>query len=465
LTTNYNYEALSADGQPQPGASAPTYPTSPSEYTIISYYGRLIYTYDDKYTLQGSIRTDGSSKFAANDRWGVFPAGGFSWNINQEDFLKGSNVISDLKARVTYGVTGQQDGIGNYSYQPTYSLTTNNNLYPIGNTYYAGYTPQAYDANITWESTSTFDAGLDFGFLGQRIYGSVDYYNRVTKNLLAYVPIPAGSNFTNELTVNTGKVNSNGVELNLNFVPVKTKDFTWTLNYNFTYQAERVKQIFLAANPSSPGLLVGGISGGTGNEVQILAPNYTPYTFYVYQQVYGTNGKPIEGAYVDRNNNGATDAGDEYYDHSAIPPYLMGFSTQFNYKKWSLSTVLRAEIGNYVYNNVQASGATQGALINNTGVVDNALTSIYQTGFQQYNYLSDYFVQNASFLRMDNLRLGYNFGQIFGDRHINLSVSANCQNVFVITKYQGLDPEVPSGIDNNTYPRPRTYTLGVNLGL
>jgi TonB-linked SusC/RagA family outer membrane protein len=465
LSTTYNYETLSADGKPAPGAVAPVFPTSPGEYTIISYYGRLIYTYDSKYTLQGSIRTDGSSKFAPSDRWGVFPAGGFSWNINDEDFLKNNNVLSDLKLRVTYGVTGQQDGIAYYSYEPTYQLTSNNNEYPIGSNYVNGYTPQAYFSNLKWETTNTFNAGFDFGFLNQRIYGSIDYYNRETKNLLSEVPIPAGSNFTNEGTINVGKVKSNGLELNLNFVPVKTKDFTWTFNYNFAFQASRVTSLFLVGNANATGVATGTISGGTGNAVQYNQVGYSPNEFYVYQQVYGANGKPLEGVYVDRDHSGSLDAGDQYYDHSPLPPYVMGFSTQFNYKKWVLSTVLRAEIGNYLYNNVAASEATQGALINNTGIVDNALTSIYQTGFKEYNYNSDYWVQNASFVRMDNLRLGYNFGQIFHDKHINLSVSANCQNVFVITKYQGLDPEVPSGIDNNTYPRPRTYTLGVNLGL
>jgi TonB-linked SusC/RagA family outer membrane protein len=464
-SNNYNFTPLSADGKPQPSAAVPVYPYSPGEYTLISYYGRLIYTFDEKYTLQGSIRTDGSSKFSPQTRWGVFPAAGFSWNINEEDFLKNNNVLSDLKLRVTYGVTGNQDGIGYYGYEPTYSLTTNDTRYPIGGVYYNGLTPAAYDSSLKWETTNTFNAGFDFGFFNQRFYGSIDYYNRKTKDLLANVFIPAGSNFTNELTTNVGNDISHGIELNLNAVPVKTKDINWTVNYNVAYNKVTITNLYLTPNPSSPGQPTGGISGGTGNTVQIQSIGYTPNTFYVYQQVYGKNGMPLEGVYNDRNGDGNISAADEYHYHSSLPPVTMGFSTQFTYKKWSLSTVLRADIGNYVYNNVEANLATRGALINNTGVVDNALTSIYQTGFTQYNYLSDYFVQNASFLRMDNLGLGYNFGQIFNDKHINLRVSANCQNVFVVTKYIGIDPEIASGIDNNTYPRPRTYTLGINLGL
>jgi TonB-linked SusC/RagA family outer membrane protein len=460
-----NYQTLSANGQPAPGSAAPVFPTSPSEYTIISYYGRLIYTFDEKYTLQGSIRTDGSSKFSPKTRWGVFPAAGFSWNINQENFLKNNNVLSDLKLRVTYGVTGQQDGIGYYGYEPTYALTTNDTRYPFGGIYYNGLTPSAYDTGLKWETTNTFDAGFDFGFLNQRIYGSIDYYNRKTKDLLATVPIPAGTNFTNQLTTNVGNDISHGVELNLTVIPVKTKDFTWTLNYNVAYNKVTITNLYLTPNPTNPGTPTGGISGGTGNYVQINSINNTPNTFYVYQQVYGANGKPLEGVYVDRNGDGVISASDEYRYHSALPPVIMGFSTQFNYKKWALSTVLRANIGNYMYNNVEANLATGGALINNTGVVNNATTDIYNTGFKGYNYLTDYYVQNASFLRMDNLGLAYNFGQIFGDKHINLRVNANIQNVFVITKYTGLDPEIYSGIDNNTYPRPRTFTIGLNLGL
>jgi len=465
LTTTYNFQGLSANNQPMPNTQAPLYPYGQGEYTLISYYGRLIYTYDEKFTLQGSIRTDGSSKFAPVNRWGVFPSGALSYRLSDEDFLKNSKTISDLKVRVGYGVTGNQDGIGYYGYIPSYSLTTNDTRYQFGNNFYNGYTPAPFDTSLKWETTDAFNGGIDFGFFNQRLYGSVDVYFRKTKDLLATVPIPAGTNFTNQLTTNVGNTNSHGIELNINAIPIKTKDFTWTVNYNIAFNKVTITNLYLTPNPSSIGTQVGGISGGTGNYVQVNSVNYSPNTFYLYKQVYGPNGKPLEGVYADLNADGSITAADEYRYHQAAPPVTMGFSTQINYKKWSLSTVLRANLGNYVYNNVDANLATGGSIINNVGVVNNASTGIYNSGFTGYNYLSDYWVQNASFLKMDNLGLGYNFGNLFHDKHITLRASLNCQNVFTITNYTGIDPEVYSGIDNNTYPRPRTYTLGINLGL
>ncbi len=467
LSTTYNYQPLSANGQPMPTTSAPLYPYSQGQYTLISYYGRLIYTYNDRFTVQGSIRTDGSSKFSPDTRWGVFPAGAVSYRLTEEDFLKDSPVVSDMKVRLGFGVTGQQDGsaISYYGYIPSYGLTTNDTRYQFGNTFYNGYTPSPYDTSLKWETTNTFDGGIDFGFLNQRIYGSVDVYIRKTKDLLATVPIPAGSNFTNTLTTNVGNTNSSGIELNLNAVAVKTKDINWTLNYNIAFNKVKITNLYLVPNPSSVGVQVGGISGGTGNYVQLDAINRAPNTFYLYKQIYGPNGKPLEGVYADNTADGTVSSTDEYLYHTSAPPVTMGFSTSFSYKKWSFSTVIRANLGNYVYNNVDANLATGGSIINNIGVVNNATTGIYASGFTGYNYLSDYWVQNASFLRMDNVGVSYNFGK-FNNKHVgSLRISANCQNVFIITKYTGLDPEVYSGIDNNTYPRPRTFTLGLNLGI
>ncbi|WP_448702082.1 SusC/RagA family TonB-linked outer membrane protein [Mucilaginibacter sp. AW1-3] len=465
LTTTYNYQPTSANGQPMPNTQAPLYPYGQGQYTMISYYGRLIYTYNDRFTLQGSIRSDNSSKFSPSTRDGIFPAGAVSYRISEEDFLKDSPVISDLKLRVSYGVTGQQDGIDYYGYIPRYSLTTNDTRYQFGNTFYNGYTPAGYDVSLKWETTHTFNTGIDFGFLNQRIYGSVDFYSRKTKDLLSLVFIPSGSNFTNQLLTNVGNTISHGVELNLNAIPVKTKDISWTVNYNIAYNKVTVTNLYLTPNPSSVGIPVGGISGGTGNNVQLHQIDQTPFSFYLYKQVYGPDGKPLEGVYADKTADGSVTAVDEFLNHQSAPPVTMGFSTSFNYKKWSFSTVLRANLGNYVYNNVDANLATAGSIINNIGVVNNASTGIYASGFTGYNYLSDYWLQNASFLRMDNVGVGYTFGR-FNNKHLGgLRITANCQNVFVVTKYTGLDPEVYSGIDNNTYPRPRTFTLGINLGL
>ena len=468
--TTDNYPTYTATGQEVAG-TGPNYAVTPNwGYTIISYYGRVIYTYDDRFTLQGSLRTDGVSRFAPSHNFGTFPGVSVGWNISNEDFLKNSQTVSDLKLRASYGVTGNQD-IGNtaaglYGYEPVYNLTSNNTQYPFGGTYYEGYAPQAYLSNVTWEQTEAYNLGLDYGFFNQRLYGTIDLYSRKTKNLLSYVPLPAGSNFTNEDIVNAGNDKSHGVEFSVTGIPVKTKDISWTISYNISYTKATITNLYLVPDPTNAGQQVGGISGGTGNYVQIQSINHSPYDFYVYQQVYGANGKPLEGVYVDRNSDGVVSLSDEYHDHNAFPPVIMGFSTSFNYKRWSLSTVLRAEIGNYVYDNAEASLATYGQITgSNTGVLNNASSAITQTGFKGYDYLSSYWVQNASFLRMDNLGLGYDFGHIFNSKNITLRANANCQNVFVITKYPGVDPEVSYGIDNSFYPRPRTYTLGLNLSL
>lgn len=465
LATTYNFQTLSANGQPAPNTQAPLYPYGQNEYTIISYYGRLIYTYNQRLTLQGSIRSDNSSKFSKATRDGIFPAGAASYSFDEDDFVKDGKTLTDLKLRVSYGVTGQQDGINSYGYIPIYSLTSNDTRYQFGNTYYNGYTPAGYDTSLKWETTHTLNAGVDFGFFNQRLFGSVDVYSRKTKDLLLTAFIPAGSNFTNQLTTNVGNTESHGVELNLNGVVMKTKNISWTMNYNIAYNDVKLTNLYLNPDPSSIGIQTGSISGGTGNFVQLYQTGATPSSFYLYKQVYGANGKPLEGVYADKNANGTITAADEYLNHQSIPPVTMGFSTQFSYKKFTVSTVLRANLGSYVYNNVDANLATGGSIINNVGVVNNASTGIYASGFKNYNYLSDYWLQNASFLRMDNAGIAYNFGKL-SQKHIgNLRVSANCQNVFVITKYTGLDPEVYSGVDNNTYPRPRTFTIGINLGL
>jgi TonB-linked SusC/RagA family outer membrane protein len=468
LTTTYNYQTLSANSAPAPNAAAPVYPYGQDEYTIISYYGRLIYTFDKKYIFAGTVRTDGSSKFVDANRWGFFPSAAFTWRISDENFLKDSKTLSDLKLRLSYGITGQQDGIKTYGYQSILSQSTNDSKYPFGNTYYNTYAFSYYDTSLRWEQTNTFNAGFDFGFLQQRITGSIDVYSRKTKNLLATVPIPAGTNFTNQLTTNVGNTTGSGVEFNLNAIAVKTKDITWSLNYNIAYNKTTITNLYLTPNATNVGAQVGTISGGTGNYIQINSINYSPNTFYVYQQVYGANGKPLEGVYVDQNHDGAITAADLVHYKSAIAPYIMGFSTQFSYKKWTASTVLRANIGNYVYNNEAANIGIQASLINNTGVVNNATTDIYNANFKTANYFSDYYVQNASFLKMDNVGVAYNFGKLFRNSAANLRVNANCQNVFTITKYTGLDPEALSGatpgIDNNAYPRSRIFTIGVNVG-
>jgi TonB-linked SusC/RagA family outer membrane protein len=467
-TTNYNYAHFDSKGDTIPG-TAPLYPSSTVENTLISYFGRLIYTFNNKYILTASLRTDGSSRFAPNDRWGTFPAIALAWRIKQEDFLKNVDVLSELKFRGSYGVTGNQDGIGNYGYLPIYSLSQNGSQYQFGSNYYYLYTPSPYVANLKWEQTASTNVGLDFGFLKNRITGSVEYYYKNTTNLLNSIFIPDGTNFTNEITSNIGSMVSKGAEFTINAIPIQTKNFTWDISYNFTY--ENIKITKLTNNSKDTtfyGDAAGGISGGTGNTIQMQTVGYSPYSFFVLQQIYNQkSGLPIEGLYLDRNRDGIISSPpsspDAYHYKSPFAPVIMGFSTSFTYKQWSLSMVMRANIGNYMYNNVSADLAVQRAILNPNNFLLNTLTSYSKTNFVNNQYFSDFYVENASFLKMDNIGLNYHVGKVMNNK-VNVNVSANCQNVFVITKYSGIDPEVYGGIDNNIYPKPRTYTLGVNLG-
>ena len=463
LITTYSYRALAANRDTLSGTANPTNPIAKGENTLLSYYGRLIYTFDNKYVLQGSVRTDGSSRFAPAHRWGVFPGGSFTWKVNQEDFLKNSNTVSDLKVHASWGQTGQQSGVDDYTYIPYYTLGQSSGQYQFGNGYYYAYTPSAYLTTITWERTASTDIGLDYGFLNQRIYGSVNAYYKATSDLLSKVKIPTGANFSTIILTNVGNMVNRGIEFNIGAVPVKTTNITWNLNFNMAYQASKITNLSLSHDPSYTVTNQNtGINGALGQYAGIWATGHDPGTFYLQKQVYDSNGKPIEGLY--ESANGST-AGD-YFEHSSLPKFIYGFSTDFSYKKWTLSTVLRADVGNYVYDNVSANLANQANVITPVGNINNAPSSIYSSGFlTSNNYLSDYYLHNASFLKMDNLDLSYNAGHIFHDKHINLGITASVQNVFTISEYKGVDPEVSNGIDNNFYPRPRTYTLGVNLGL
>jgi TonB-linked SusC/RagA family outer membrane protein len=447
--------------------SKPPVPTAASEVTLESYYGRLIYTFNNKYILMGSIRTDGSSRFGPSYRWGVFPSVAFTWKIRQENFLKNSNAISTLNLRLSDGVTGNQDGIGFYSYLSYYSPSSSTSQINFGNNYYSPYTPSAYAKDLKWEQTETKDVGFDFGFLNNRISGSVDYYYKKTSDLLGTVFVPEFTNFGNQLTRNVGNMTDEGVDFSINATAVQTKNITWDVAFNvaynkFTITNLSVTQDSLAKNNSS--VAVGGISGGTGNTIQEQSVGYTPFGFYVLQQVYGKNGKPIEGLYVDQNRDGIINQNDLIHYKSPFAPFTYGFSTSFRYNKWTISTVLRASVGNYMYNNAASNLAVTRNVLNPVGFLQNAPSSILNTNFQNNQFFSSYYVENASFLKMDNLGISYNMGYLSKNKY-RLRLSANCQNVFTVTKYTGSDPEIYGGIDNVLYPRPRTITLGANLTL
>ncbi len=367
---NKNFPSISAANDTIPGTK-PVYPTSFSEVTLESYYGRLIYTLAGKYILMGSIRTDGSSRFASNYRWGVFPSVAFTWKIAQENFLKNSNILSTLNLRLSDGVTGNQDGIGYYSYLNYYSQSGNTSLVNFGNNYYNTFSPSAYAADLKWEQTETKDAGIDFGLFNNRITGSVDYYYKKTSNLLATVFVPELTNFGNQLTRNVGNMTDEGVDFSINATAVKTHDVTWDVAFNLAYNKFTITNLSVSQDSlakANSGLAVGGISGGTGNTIQEHSVGYTPFSFYVLQQVYDNKtGKPIEGLYVDQNRDGIINQNDLIHYKSPFAPFTYGFSTSLRYRKWSISTVLRASVGNYMYNNAASNLAVTRNVLNPVG--------------------------------------------------------------------------------------------------
>lgn len=428
-------------------------------HVLLSYYGRINYSYDSRYLLTATMRRDGSSRFSKDNRWGTFPSVALGWRVTEEKFLKNNPILSNLKLRVSYGITGQQDGIGNYNYLPVYTQSQAGAEYQFGDTYYTTYRPEAYVSNLKWETTTSYNFGFDFGFLKDRITGSFDYYTRKTKDLLATVPSAAGSNFNKTITTNVGNVNSHGFEATINAIPVQTKDMEWNVSFNATYQKMKVTNLSLVAGSTTTNTLVG--NSIDSYQMMVLSEGYEPYMFYVYHQLYDTNGKPIEGAYADLNGDGTINSSDLYRYHSRTPHWIFGFSTSFRYKKWTMSTSLRANVGNYLYNGMAMNTGAFGTVSYNSYQLNNLNASYLNTGFNSRQYLSDYYVENASFLKMDNLSLAYDFGNI--TPWCRLHASAMVQNVFTITKYKGVDPEVASGIDMSFYPRPRTYSLSLGL--
>jgi len=465
-TTTTNYPNFFSDGTMVAGTT-PVFPSSTYKFVMISYYGRLIFTINNKYIFAGSIRDDGSSRFPSANRWGLFPSGSFTWKIKQESFLKNSNSLSDFNLRLSYGITGQQDGIPLYNYEPVYYMSSNTARYQIGSKFYNMNAPQKYDANLKWEQTTSYNGGIDYGFLQNRITGSVDVFYKKTKDLLSEIAVATGSNFTNRLVTNIGSMENKGVEFSINASPVKSNNWNWNVGFNVTYSTSEITNLLASKDASFIGNMVGGIAGGTGRNIQIHSVGYAPYSFYVFKQVYDSkSGKPIEGVFADLNKDGSLNEGDMYKYKQPAPKVVMGFNTQVTYKKWSVSTSLHANIGNYMYNNNAASNGSQSAILNPASYLGNVNTDLLNTGFINTNtsneWASDYYIQNASFLKMDNAMIGYNVGKILKNK-ANLSVNVSCQNVFTITQYKGVDPEIFGGIDNNFYPRPRVFLLGVNL--
>jgi TonB-dependent starch-binding outer membrane protein SusC len=435
------------------------------EYALESYVGRLNYTYNDKYLLTASIRRDASSKFSKANRIGYFPAVALAWKLKNE-FFKNSNLVSDLKLRVSYGQTGNQDGIGYYDYQAVYNPSVNSAAqYQFGNTYYSFLRPDVYNPDLKWESTASTNLGLDFGLFNNRISGSIDIYNKDTKDLLSNVSIAPGANFGINFTKNIGSIKNKGVEVSLNATPIKTNKLTWDFSVNGTYNNLEITKLIDVTDPNFKGVSVNGISGGTGNFVSKHQVGYAPYTYFLKTQVYDVNGKPIEGLFDDIQRDGLLDEGDRNLSKKPTPDFLFGFSTQISYDKFTFGLAGHGMAGNYIYNNFNSGNANLSSIQNAIagGVIGNAGVNYLDTKFRVPQYLSNYFVENASFFRLDNINLGYNFGKIVNNK-ASLRLNASIQNVFIITKYSGLDPEnAGNGTDNNIYPRPRIYSLGASL--
>ena len=465
LTAGYDYQYWKSTTplyytKSAAGTNLSTVKASDYRHVMLSYYGRINYSFDGKYLLTATVRRDASSRFSKDTRWGTFPSVALGWTLTEEPWLKNQKVLSNLKLRASYGVTGQQEGIGNYNYLPVYTYSVTGAEAFINGQYINTYRPEAYVSDLKWETTTSWNFGLDFGFLDGRIGGAIDFYTRKTKDLLASVPTAAGTNFSKTILTNVGNVDSKGIEVSLNATPIQTKDWEWNLSYNFTWQNMKVKNLSLTKGGSQTNVKVG--PSIDAYQFQVLSEGYEPYMFYVYHQLYDSKtGKPIEGAYADLNNDGEINESDLYRYHSPAPKYIMGLSTSLRYKQLTLGMNFRANIDNYVYNGMGMSTGAFETVSYNNSQLNNLNTSFLKTGFKTRQYLSDYYVENASFLKLDNLSLSYNVGKI--NKWASLTVSAMVQNVFTITGYSGTDPEVPNGMDNSFYPRPRTYSVSLGL--
>ena len=433
---------------------------SDQRHALVSWYGRVNYSFADRYLLTATLRADGTSRFSKDNRWGYFPSVGLGWRVHEENFMKNVKWIDNLKLRVSYGETGQQEIGNNYGYMPVYNLSNPGAYYLLGGNYIPMYRPQAYIENLKWESTSSWNYGVDLSVLDNRLNFSFDYYTRETKDLLAEVPVPAGANFNSRMTTNVGNVDSKGIEMTVSATPVQTKDLTWDVSLNATWQTMKVKNLSLVPGTAAVNTLAGPTFDSYS--IQVLSEGYEPYMFYLYHQLYDEAGLPIEGRYADLNGDGVIDNNDRYRIKSPTPDWIFGFSTSLTYKQWSLSTSLRANVGNYVYNGSAMNMGAWETIAFNNYQLNNLNANYLETGFQHRQRLSDYYLENASFLKMDNLSLRYTFGRV-APWISNLYASLMVQNVFTITNYNGVDPEVPSGCDSNFYPRPRTYSIAVGI--
>ncbi|MBN4085083.1 TonB-dependent receptor [Flavobacteriaceae bacterium AH-315-B10] len=427
-----------------------------SKSVLLSYFGRLNYDYDGKYLLTATLRADASSKLNPNDRWGYFPSAAVAWNIHKEDFMEDS-FFNQLKLRVGYGEVGNVNGLGNYQFLTRYTGSQSTANYQFGSAFLQTFRPEPINEDLRWEVVETFNIGLDYSMFKSRVSGSVNVYKRETKDLIASAFIDPFTNFGNRIDANIGDMENKGIEFTLNVIPFQTEDFEWSISYNVAFNENTVTQL-----PFDQA--VGGISGGVGNNIQVHTEGESPFSYLVYAQVYDTDGRPIEGAFVDRNGDNIINDDDRYIYKDPYADVIMGLNTNLSYKNWNFSVVTRASIGNYAYNNVASSTGYLRRATNNN-ILSNLHSNYFNTGFvetTENNLLSDLFIEDASFFKIDYITLGYSLPKDTF-KNLSLRVYGSVQNVITVTDYNGLDPEITGGIDNNFYPRPRTFVFGVNI--
>ncbi|MDG1253404.1 MAG: SusC/RagA family TonB-linked outer membrane protein [Schleiferiaceae bacterium] len=496
LTGGYSFQHWSSSSPSFPSLNALGDTISPanpfpyfSENALMSFYGRGNFNISNKYLLTATLRSDGSSRFSKDARWGLFPSAALAWNMLEEDFFAGQTVFSNLKLRLGYGLTGQQDIYNDYGYIPNYNYGTATAQYQFGNNWIDILRPDAYDYNLQWEKTATTNIALDYGLLKGRINGSLDFYTKNTFDLLGVVPIPAGTNFSNRVLTNVGSMTNNGIEASVNLVLIDNSTTNFEIGFNASRNRNQITQLSLVQDTTSPGIQVGGIAGGVGNTIQIHAVGMPMYTFYSYEQIYDANGRPLERngsldqysegadvngngkiddieAYVDQNGDGLINTSDlvAWAGKTPEPRQIFGFTATFSHKRWSGGMTWRAEQGQYMYNNLSSNHGNYFEVGGSMRHLNNLVTDYLNTGFRSPQYLSSYYIQEASFIRLDNLYLSYNLGTLYKDKYAS-SLNISMQNALVITKYKGLDPEIAGGIDNMIYPRPRVINLQLNVSL
>jgi TonB-linked SusC/RagA family outer membrane protein len=463
IMAGYSYQSFDGSGNSTGNTRNPTdagtisYVNTP--VALVGFLARANLTYNDKYLLTLNYRRDGTSRFGPENRWGNFGGAALAWRMSDEDFLKDSKVISELKLRASYGLNGQQDGIQGDLYLDRYRFGNQNSQYLFDGSPIQSTIPSPR-SNLKWENTATVELGVDFGLYDNKITGSINAFQKNSTDLLATVAVPDVANFTNRVTQNIGDLQVNGLEFTINSDIIKTADLNWNLNFNATYINREIIDL-----GDSGDIDVGGISGGTGRFAQLYREGFAPNSFYVFKQLYNTAGQPIEGAYADLNGDGILNTSDKYLKGNPQADVTFGFQSSIDYKNFDVAFNLRASVGNYIYNNVNSSSAQYNLLLDNA-VLGNIPTSVLNTNFNTTADViaSDIYLENGSFLRMDNITLGYTFDRPikkFASNSIRLW--AGMQNVFTLTNYSGLDPEVFDGIDNTTYPRPRTFLLGANI--